>query len=52
MTSTTDSSSINKNDKEPMKGFDDWSLVSDRIRARLKERDISFFANDNLAECI
>ncbi len=34
------------------KSIDDLSLVSDRIRARLKERKTSFFANDNLADCI
>ena len=52
MTSQTNSSSYNESEKEPMKGFDDLSKVSDRIRARLKERNVSFFANDNLADCI
>ena len=52
MTSQTNSSSYNESEKEPMQGFDDLSLVSDRIRARLKERNVSFFANDNLADCI
>jgi len=46
------SSSDNDEQKEPIKGINDLSLVSDRIRARLKEKDISFFANDNLADCI
>ncbi len=34
------------------KGINDLSLVSARIRSRLKKRKSSFFANDNLAECI
>ncbi len=52
MTSQANSSSYNQDKKVPIKGINDISLVSDRIRERLKERNISFFANDNLAECI
>ncbi len=41
-----------KNSSESIKDIDDLSLVSHKIRSRLKEENVSFFANDNISEFI
>ena len=42
-----DSTDANSNEKASVN-----QSISERIRSRLLERNISFFANDNVAECI